>query len=310
MIKKTLFFWFLGIFLSIPSVQAGINEDIQSDSTRMAQWFSQEFGDAMAFNTSVGPLIPGNVPSTLGFVVGGAGGVSLTKLDLDTFRGLPLLRLDNKGDEIALPDDLPVPSVLGHGKVGLPWGLDVGVKSGGFSFDKKVKDSSLDISNRVVGIEVRKKIIGGAVFPFVSASLAFDSANGEITRKETYNGAITGGTLNASTELKTKWDVGATTARVLASKKILIITPFVGVGVTKLRGKTDTTITNTGAAVVSGVPVTVSHTTVGSADSDETLTHGLLGMEISLFPFVRLHLAGLVAKENRAASIGLRVQFR
>jgi hypothetical protein len=144
--------------------------------------------------------------------------------------------------------------------------------------------------------------------PDLSVSLAYDTASGDVTRTELYNGPVAGGgTLNANTTWKSKWDVGAVTARAVVSKKFFAITPFAGLGVTKMTGDTDTTVdisVNPGST-----PGLVSGVVQGSAKNKETLGHALAGLEISPVPFFRLGLGGLVAKDHWAASLGLRVQF-
>jgi hypothetical protein len=161
--------------------------------------------------------------------------VSSFELDVARYRALPLSALDNRGGEVNLPDRVPVPSALAHAKVGLLGGFDLGVKAGALNFKDETGDAETEYDSVVYGAELRKKLLGGgltgAALPDVALSLSYDAASGEATRKERYNGALrSGGTLAADTVWKTEWNVSALTARAVASKTLLMITPYAGVG--------------------------------------------------------------------------------
>ncbi len=310
--QKKRFLRVFAVLGSVALVRGVGRADIASDSLQSAQWFSKEIGQLMAFQASSTHFLPGDTVGFPGVEVGVAGGVSSAKLDVKGFRALPFNTFDNAGGQINLPQSIPVPGAVLHAKVGLPGGIDVGASFGNLNFNDKASDAKTKFKNSVFGVEVRKQILGGGLLtgvalPDLSVSVAYDGSNGEATRTENYNGpTIGGGSLNADTLWKAKWNVGAITARLVASKKIFIITPFVGVGVTKMMGSADTTVTNTVNSSSFGA---VSGSVQGSAKPKETVTHGLAGVELTIFPLVRLNVSGLVAKDRWAGSVGLRVQF-
>ncbi|MBI4396397.1 MAG: hypothetical protein HY548_04830 [Elusimicrobia bacterium] len=312
--------WILmsGLMMGTGPVQATVQSDIQNDSKKTAEWFSKQVAEIMAFNTASTPLLPGDVLKVLGFEFGVAGGVSSSKLDVKGFRGIKLTAIDNAGGEISLPENVLAPGAVAHAKVGLPKGIDLGFKYGSLNFDDKTSDAKTDFKNTVIGVEVRKRLLGGGmtgvVAPDIALSAAYDSASGEITRKERYNAPLRNGvgTLTADTTWKTEWNSGAVTARAVASKTLLIITPYAGVGYTMLVGGADSTITTSGtltpADPVDGAAV--SQKVTGSADADKSFFQAVGGAEISFLPFMRLNLGYLWSEEDWAASAGLRLQFR
>ena len=77
---------------------------------------------------------------------------------------------------------LPFPMVMGHAKIGLPFGFDAGIRFGGIP--KTDENSGLtpksSIKNKVVGLDLRKKIIDeGALKPFgLTLGLNYTHADG------------------------------------------------------------------------------------------------------------------------------------
>lgn len=308
--RKRAFYSFLYVLTVVMTSVPLVRADLSSDSLQIGQWFSKEVGNLMAFQAASTHFLPGDTVGFPGVEVGIAGDVSAKKLDVKGFRGLSLSTLDNKGSEINLPASIPAPMLVLHAKVGLPGGWDVGAKGGSLGFDTTSGNAKTKFSNKVFGVEVRKNLLGGgltgAVLPDLSVSLGYDHASGDVTRNEVYNGAITGGTLDADTTWKSKWNVGAITARAVVSKKFFVLTPFLGAGVTKLTGNTDTTVGIVGTATPGG---TQNISVTGSAKNNKSIVHALAGLEISPVPFFKLGLGGLVAKDLWSASLDLRVQF-
>jgi opacity protein-like surface antigen len=301
---------------AVSSRAAGL-DDIRTDSEASAKWFSEQVAHVTAFNTASTPLLPASVLKVLGVEVGVQGGASLSKIDVTKFRNLPLGAFDNKGSAINLPDTIPFPQAVVHAKVGLPMGFDVGLKYGGLNFENKTSGAKIKFENKVFGAEVRKRLLGGGVtgvmLPDVAVSLAYDNASGNITRTETYNAPLLQGygTMNAETTWKTDWNTGAVTARAVASKKLLIITPFAGVGLSQLMGNAETTISTLGTITPApATGATVNESVKAKGDAKKTVFHAMGGAEISLFPFMSLNLSYLWSKDDQSAQAGLRFQFR
>jgi hypothetical protein len=293
-------------------LQAAVNDDIRTDSQQIAKWFSEEMGKMMAFQASALPLVNGAVHDILGFEVGLAGGLVTSDLDIARYKKLPLAALNNTGSEISLPKDVGIPSGVIYAKVGLPKGIDVGVKYGALDYDDTVSDAKSKYKSTVYGLEVRKKLLGGGLtgvaLPDLALSLAYDNASGDVARTETYNAGLLGGqTLNAATTWKSEWNVGAVTARAVASKKILIVTPYAGLGYSQHTGDAETTITTVGTLAPGGA---ISETAKATGDADDGVLQALGGVEVAVFPLVHVNLGYLWSEDNWAAQAGLLVTFR
>ncbi len=306
-INKTLLFSLMGLLVG--PVWAGLPEDIQTDSQELAKWFSKEVAHATAFNAAANPQIPADVHNILGVELGLSAGVSSTKVDIDGFNHLPLNELDQS--RFDMPSDVVMAMPIVHGKVGLPFDLDVGLKYGHLSYDNTNNDAKSEVTNSVFGVEIRRRLMGegatGVVLPDVALSLAYDQANGDVKRTERYSGPVTGGTLDASTTMKSEWQTGAVTARVVASKQLIIFTPYIGAGYSRLMGDVDTTMDVVGTASPGGA---VNVSSKGSAKADDDVLQFLGGCEFTFFPLVKFNIGGLYADKDWAATAGFRFSFR
>jgi hypothetical protein len=303
----------MGCLAASPALRAAVNDDIRTDSQRVAQWFSEQAAEIMTFQAMALPMNPGKVHDILGVEVGVSGGWVNAGIDTAEFRSLPLIAIDNAGTEISMDPDLPIPSWTIHAKLGLPKGFDLGLKFGGFDAEEEVSDAKSTYKSAVYGLEVRKKLLGGGVtgvaLPDLCLSAAYDVASGDVTRTERYNAALKGGAgvLTANTSWKSEWDVAALTARLVASKKLLILTPYLGAGYTLPTGDAETTVTTVGTVA----PATsISETAKGSADADGDIFHVVGGAEVAFFPFLGLNVGYLWSEDHWAAQAGLRFNFR
>jgi hypothetical protein len=224
-----------------------------------------------------------------------------------------LVTIDNQGSQVEVPERIGVPAGVLYAKVGLPGGFDLGTKAGGFDYKKDEGDASFDFKTKIYGVELRKRLLGGsgvsgAALPDLSLAVAYDRATGHLDTTDHYSGPLKGGqTLDADLIGKTDWNVGAVSARLLLSKTVLIFTPYAGVGVTKHTGKARTSLSTVGTLTSVG-PV---NETVG-ADSDANDSYGSLtvGGEVAFFPFFRVNLGAMFAKDKTAAGLGVNFRFR
>ena len=309
-INKTLLFSMIGFFSFSPVWGTPLEDSIRNDSQVFGKWFGQEIGHITAVNAVAGPVMPGEVHSLLGVEVGLSAVASSSKVDLDSYKNLPWTELQPEGFD--MPADIMMAMPMVHAKVGLPFSLDLGVKYGHIGYNNTDNGATSDVKNSVFGVEVRRRLMGegvtGAVIPDVALSLAYDQANGDLSRTERYDTLLEGGgTLNADTTVKSEWKTGGVTARVVASKQILILTPYLGVGYSRLFGNTDTTINVVGASTTRG-NVNVSEKSSVNADGDLTQLVG--GVEFTFFPMMKVNLGGLYAKDDWSATLGLRFTFR
>lgn len=309
-INKTLLFSLIGILNAGMVWGSPLEDRIRNDSQVFGKWFSEEIGQISAVNAAAGPTQPADVHSILGVDVGLSAVVSSSKVDLDSYKNLPWTELQPEGFD--MPSDIVVAMPMVHAKVGLPFSLDLGVKYGHIGYKNTDNGATSDVKNSVYGVELRRRLLGegvtGVVIPDVALTLAYDQANGDLSRTERYDTRLEGGeTLNADTTLKSEWKTGAVTARVVASKQILIMTPYLGLGYSRLFGDTDTTIDVVGTASSSG-SVNISEKSSANADGDLAQLVG--GIEFTFFPTLKFNLGGLYAQDDWGATAGLRFTFR
>ena len=144
--------------------------EVTADSALISQWFSDQFKSAVAFNSTAGNVVPKQL-KLFGVEVGVEGVVTGTKVDVDGFHSLGTTLIDTT--KITMYNRLPMPSVLGHAKIGLPWGIDAGVRIGGIpSTSSDNGTTHVNVANSIFGLDLRKALI---------ASPAAKAAWGDIT---------------------------------------------------------------------------------------------------------------------------------
>jgi hypothetical protein len=299
---------------------------VSADSTLISGWINDQFKDAVAFNSTAGDVVPSQL-KIFGIEAGVEGVVTSSKVDIDGFHQLPTTLIDTT--KINMYDRMPFPSVIGQAKVGLPFGLDAGVRIGGIpskSFDNGT--THYDIANSIFGLDLRKKIIDeGITRPFgLTMGLNYTHANGHIDASTpytantsyTYQGQTYTPTLNATGSERTDWNTNSIGLQAILNKQILIFNPYIGASVNHNSGTVSSSINNVGTVTLAdplGIlsPASEAVAAGGGASSspNEWDVRGLAGMEITILPFVKLGINGAVANQNRlGGAISLRIQFR
>ena len=101
---------------------------VSGDSTLISGWINDQFKNAAAFNSTAGNVVPSQL-KIFGVEAGVEGVVTGSKVDVDGFHHLGTTLIDTT--KITMYNRMPFPSVIGHAKIGLPFGLDGGVRVGG-----------------------------------------------------------------------------------------------------------------------------------------------------------------------------------
>jgi len=314
------------VTFAIPaSVLTSAVGQVSNDSTLISGWINDQFKDAVAFNSTAGDVVPSQL-KIFGIEAGVEGEVTSSKVDVDGFHQLPTTLIDT--NKISMYDHLPFPSVIAHAKVGLPFGLDAGVRIGGIpskSFDDGT--THFDMSNSIFGLDLRKKIIDeGVTRPFgLTVGLNYTHAKGHIdastpyTANTTYiapNGQAYTPTLNATGNERTDWNTNSVGVQAILNKKILIFNPYIGASANHNSGTVSSSINNVGMVTLTdpfGDTASQAVAAGGSASSRPNPwdVRGLAGIEMTILPFVRLGINGEIASQNRlGGGIGLRIQFR
>ena len=303
-----------------PAVVAQINTTLSADSTLLSGWMTNQLKYVIPFNSTAGNVVPSQL-KIFGFEVGAEGVVSGTKLDVDGLHNLNTTLVDSKS--IDSFSRLPFPMVLGHAKIGLPFGIDAGLRLGGIpKINENSGNSQGSIKNKVIGLDLRKKIIEeGVVKPFgLTVGLNYTHADGSLDITNTYNtlqtniNGHTASVNNGQTTEHADWKTNSLGLQAILDKQILFITPYLGASVNRNFGNINNSITTTGIPVVDGVadPTQPLNATGSSTDTaNKWDVRALFGVEFSILPFLRLGLQGEYAgSKNEAAALGLRVQFR
>jgi len=313
-------------FGAAPADYQTVVNQINTDSSLISQWMSDQLRYIVPFNSTAGAVVPSQL-KIFGFEVGVEGVVSGTELDVSGLRNLPTSVVDTK--TIDTFNRFPMPAVIGHAKIGLPFGLDAGVRVGGIpkqSFDSN--KTHVSVKNGIFGIDLRKKLIEeGIAKPFgLTIGASFTRASGSIDATTPYtsnsqttaNGTTYNSTLNATGNGHSEWDTKSLGFQAILNKKILFINPYVGASANRNFGSVSTAITTTGTETITNAsnPADTSSQSFstlgsGSADANKWDIRALAGIEFSLLPFMRLGLHGEYAgSKNVAGALGLRVQFR
>lgn len=308
-------------------VVAQVNAQLSTDSTLISQWMSNQLKYAIPYNSTSGNVVPSQL-KLFGIEAGVEGVVSGTKLDTNGLHSLNTSLVNTRS--IDTFSRLPIPLVLAHAKVGLPFGLDGGVRFGGIP--KTTEDhgnSHASVKNKVVGIDLRKKIIEeGMAKPFgLTLGLSYTHADGSVDITNTYDSLTTTvddnngnphtvAVSNGQTTEHADWKTNSVGLQAIIDKKILFITPYLGASVNRNSGHVNNSITTTGTPTVDGTADTdPSDALAASGASRENANkwdvRALAGVEFSILPFLRLGLQGEYAgNKNQSAALGLRFQFR
>lgn len=317
-------------------VHAGIAEDVATaqagvlnDYNLIGKWVNKELTEGFAYNAGSGNLFPADVIEFPGFEAGFMGGGTVWSLDLAGLRALELTSIDtapSTGDEVDMENSFGMINTVGHVKVGLPFRMDAGIRFGEFAFDDDTGDADVEVENAVWGIEVRKRILGGAwtniFFPDITVNVSFDSAVGKITRTEayvepktpaTYGGVLYQQEITSANTWETRWNVQNVGVKGIISKQLAFFIPFLGIGINKNLGTTKTEIRTEGilSLEASGAAQSISLNLLSKTeeDADDTTASFLMGLELKILA-LRLGLSAQFAGEFTSYYGGLRFQFR
>ena len=243
MLRKTLAVLAFSALIAIPAMAQDV--DI-GDLQKGGEALSKELAKALPFNSTLGlnwsdAYIGQLLAVPLHFGVGVMGGV--TTIDAQEMAGL----LEDLGfDAGDMGDSLPLPAVAAEGRVGgfiLPF--DVGFKVGFIpaSVGESLSDAAggLDVDYLLVGADVRYAVLkGGLVMPKISVGLGFNYMKGGLStsvgtdQSFTYmTSPSTSATITATApDVGLEWRTTTLDFKVQASKSLLIITPYIGLGMT------------------------------------------------------------------------------
>jgi hypothetical protein len=311
--------------LTVQQVEQEVTTQLANDSTLLSGWMTSNLKYVIPFNSTSGNVDPRQL-KLFGFEAGVEGVVSGTKMDVDALHSLPTTLVDTKS--IDMFSRLPFPMVLAHAKIGLPFGLDGGIRIGGIPKTTSNSGSrTSSIENKVIGFDVRKKIIEeGVAKPFgLTVGVNYTHADGFLDLNNTYNSlTYTDGSGNQAkinnglTNEHAQWKTNSYGVQAILDKSILFITPYIGASINRNSGNISNAITTTGTPTVTpsgGAPTNTGDLLTATGSSTDTAnkwdTRALLGLEFTFLPFMKLGIGGEYAgSKNVAGSIGLRIQFR
>lgn len=305
---------------------SAVVSQIQNDSALLSDWLTAQFKYAVPFNATSGNVVPGQL-KVFGVELGVEGVVSGTQMDVAGLRNLGTSVVD--ASKIDAFNRFPMPAVLAHAKIGLPFGLDAGVRVGGIpskSFDEGT--TRLTVKNGIFGIDVRRKIIEeGMAKPFgLTLGLNFTRAGGSIDVTEPYssqsqvtaNNVTYNAAFSATGKTRSEWDVKSLGLQAVLNKQVLFLNPYLGASANRNFGSLSASLTTAGTGTITkaGDPSDASSqsfSTVGAASSGPNKwdIRALAGVEFTFLPFLKLGLHGEYAgAKNASGAVGLRFQFR
>jgi len=308
--------------LTPQQVEQEVTTQLAGDSTLISGWMTSNLKYVVPFNSTSGNVVPSQL-KIFGFEFGVEGVVSGTQMDVDALHQLPTTLVNTQS--VNMVSRLPMPMVLGQAKIGLPFGIDAGIRVGGIP---KIDENNTSdgrtssIQNKVIGLDLRKKIIDeGMMKPFgLTLGLNYTHASGSLDLNNTYNSLTytdsqgnTASVNDGMTHEHADWDTNSVGLQAILDKKILFITPYIGASVNRNSGTINNSITTTGTPTIDGTPTSDVLTATGSssADANKWDNRLLAGIEFTPLPFFRLGIGGEYAgSKNEAGSLSLRFQFR
>lgn len=301
---------------------------LQTDTELLSSWQNGQFKNAVAFNSTAGAVIPKQL-KVFGIEFGIEGVVTGTKMDVDGLHRLGTTIVDTR--DIDVYERMPMPAIIAHAKIGLPFGLDAGIRAGGIpKTDVDNDDTQIEVKNSIFGVDVRKKLIEeGVAKPFgLTLGANYTHAKGHIDATSPIeslsgptvsNGGLTfNSSLNATGHDRTDWSTNSFGIQAIVNKQMLFFNPYIGAAANKNWGSVNSTIDTSGSVTLTeqgNSSNTANQTfTTRAAKSDKPNSvdlRGLFGFELSILPFMRLGAYGEYAgSRNLAGSLGLRFQFR
>jgi len=323
MISRKVFVVLFGCSLLVPSVNAitpqqQVTNALGNDATLLSGWFTDQFKYVIPFNSTSGNVVPSQL-KIFGIEFGVEGVASSTKLDIDALHNLPTSLLNTQS--LNTFSRFPLPMVMGQLKIGLPFGLDAGVRYGGIpKTNLNSGDTQGSIENKVVGIDLRKKIIDeGITRPFgLTVGINYTHASGSVDVTDKFNSlpySFSGNSAvlnNATAVNNASWSTNSYGVQAILDKQIFFITPYIGASANVNSGHVNDSILAMGTPTIDGTTSSnISATGASSAAANPWDIRALAGIELNPLPFIHLGIGGEYAGDkNLAGSLGLRVQFR
>ena len=303
-----------------PADVSAVLAQYQADSALLSGWQTEQLKNAIPFNATAGNVVPKQL-SLLGFDIGVEGVVSGTKVDQDGLHHLGTSIVDTT--KIDVPNRLPVPSILVHAKIGLPLGLDGGIRFGGIpSTTRDNGTTHSEVKNTIFGLDLRKKIIEeGIGLPGLTVGANFTRANGssDVTDPLTADGTtVVNGTtyntqLNATGHNHSDWDVKSYGLQAILNKQILFFNPYIGASVNRNAGSITSSIGTAGSLTLSDNSGNSSTQDLGnivgtgSDHPNKWDVRALVGFEFSILPFMKLGFQGeFSGDKNEAGALGIK----
>ena len=231
---------------------------------------------------------------------------------------------------------VPLPAYTVDARIGIPvLPLDVGVKGGYISPDW-LSSMDVGVDYLLLGADVRYAVLeGNMILPKVSVGVGYNYMKGGVYMDGVVDGQsidLTGegspGGVNSiditDGDLAYEWSTNVIDVKVQASKKILILTPSVGLGYSygfstagggidsdiKVNGSSDPTQTQLDAIeAITGMEISDSSLRITAEDNSGSFrVWG--GCSVNLF-LLKLDLAAMynLTSQNLGASLNARVQF-
>lgn len=307
-----------------PEIQSAFDA-LKNDFTQASEWINKQQSKSVAFLSGGSINRPANVKSLPGFEIGVTGGLSVA-IDPEMITDISTYAVSS--DFLALPAFFFTPSGMIYAKVGLIELPVVGRIDLGAAFS----NYQIGLTDQFEGefsqwqLEGRMQLLPDKLTSPVAMSLTVGVGNAkgnftvqhkhsEVINSIIYDGNTYDQTLDIVAYMSSDWDVTSYYAKLMISKNLVIITPYVGLGLQAAAGNVNTVVGATGEIILDPeMPGPDSTGTVGIRGPASASPSGfdwrlIGGAQLNLLPFISLNITGEYGQNVYAGNAGIIVSF-
>jgi len=298
--------------VAAPFLTARANPSMSDDFTSIMGWLTTQMARSLAFNAGStfdppNEMKPWRVQPDISF------GLGVIPFDKTVFPAMQVSALADKNPGAMLPDRVMYPNLTMHMRLGLPHGMDMGLRAVNVTVPKgyRLSDSTAGSGQiNTVGLGLRKHFFGGRD-PLLSMTLAYNRVFGRFDFTNQFkNVELTPGLVADSVNSgRLAWDVSSLGLNAVVSRTFGHWTPFAGAGLNHMfgavtgtmEGRWQTPLIQPSVGVASGKPETAAGRLIAGAQRD--------GPILSFFANAEVKATGFQAGRAFAFMMGIAAPF-
>ncbi|HUO57731.1 MAG TPA: DUF6588 family protein [bacterium] len=298
-----------------PQVQSFITQ-ATTDFQSLSDYVNGTFSRSMGFYSTLGWNNPPQVFDLLGgphFEIGFGAGADVIGLPNLGSVSLGALLLQSG---INIPAVIPVPFPFATARVGLLNGLDAGVR---VTYLPNVTIPEIGFAANFTGwgLDLRYKILDGAMLPTVTVGVSYDTLQGgfsvktDMKQSTTYDYSGTGYNLDltGTSVYAMSWNVRSFGAKLLVGKSLGMIFPFAAVGFQRNAGDISSNITATGTVTETSTSSSYPISATVNSDAGPVIFEPKYVFGFDLGEGLHWAVVGESNGTDIAGSTSFRVQF-